>query len=730
MGFETNTLYRFEGFELDPANRVFMLAGRPIAIPARAFDLLLYMARNTERLLTKEELMKAVWGDTIVEEGNLTQSVFLLRKALSAQPSTGNKLIVTVPGRGYRFAAEVEQIAIPPPVPGALEISANGAPPLPEAAPSQPQAAGKVRHPNRWRSRWFIMGAVVGAATISALIVFPGGAGRERNKPVPLPHRLTANAAENPLITFALSPDGRYLAYTDAQSITIQTLPSGEARSIPLGSGVAPDRVIWYPDATRLIVGETVKDSPSVFVLSILSGKLSLLRENAVNAAVSPDGTRIVYTAGNIRELWLMDGNGENPRRVLALTAPDKLYPVSWSPDGGRVWFVRVHWEKEQESVTLETCDLKGGSRTVVLSDASARAFRLLPQGLIYAAVEGPQNFTNLWELPVNPAAGTPSGPLRKLTNWANFIITGISATANGKQVALLNGTWQADVYVGDLRAGGTELANTRRLSLDESNDYPAFWTPDGQSVVFFSNRNGRDQVFRQRLDQRVPELLSTDSGDAEYPRFGGPWIYYRSVPPGGHLSWNQPLAVRRIPENGGASSDVIQDAGIDVGCASGRPEICVLARLKGKALTFYRFDHAKGLGGEIGHMEYDSRLSPSFGLSPDGSEIAALDPRGIGNRIRRIRLNGGDVSEVEVPGRKEMEVLFWASDGKGWFVSSVTPNNGEYLLHVNPRGESQVLFEQPQDGRTTWGMPSHDGKHLAFLRWTAATNVWMIDDF
>jgi DNA-binding winged helix-turn-helix (wHTH) protein len=313
MGFETNTLYRFEGFELDPANRVLALGGKPIAIPSRAFDLLLYMARNTERLLTKDELMKAVWGDTIVEEANLTQSVFLLRKALSAQPSTENKLIVTVPGRGYRFAAEVERIGIPPPVPGAPEISTEGALHLPEAAPGQPQAAGKLVHPNRWRSRWFITGAVVGAAALAALIVFAGGARRERDKPIPLPHRVTANAAENPVVTFALSPDGKYLAYTDAQSITIQALPSGETRSIPLGSGVAPDRVIWYPDATRLIVGERVNDSAGVFVLSILSGKLSLLRENAVNAAVSPDGTRIVYAAGNIRELWLMDGNGENP---------------------------------------------------------------------------------------------------------------------------------------------------------------------------------------------------------------------------------------------------------------------------------------------------------------------------------------------------------------------------------------------------------------------------------
>jgi hypothetical protein len=181
---------------------------------------------------------------------------------------------------------------------------------------------------------------------------------------------------------------------------------------------------------------------------------------------------------------------------------------------------------------------------------------------------------------------------------------------------------------------------------------------------------------------------------------------------------------------NGGASSDVIRDAGIDVGCAAERPEICVLARLRGKVLTFYRFDHAKGQGGEVGHMEFDSRLSPSFKLSPDGSEIAAVDPQGIGNRIRRIPLNGGSASEVEVPGRKGLEVLFWATGGKGWYVSSTTPANGQYLLHVSPAGESQVLYEQALDGLDTWGIPSPDGKHLAFLRWTNATNVWIIDDF
>ena len=180
------------------------------------------------------ELMKAVWGDTIVEESNLTQSVFLLRKALSTHSSTENKIIITVPGRGYRFAAQVECLAMP-----SLARAA------PETAVGQLPAAAKLPHSDRRYRQWFIMGVLVGATAIAGLIVFLGGARRQHNKPVPLPHRLTANAVENPVTNFAIAPNGKYLAYTDAHSITIQALPSGETRSIPLGPGVVPSRVIW-----------------------------------------------------------------------------------------------------------------------------------------------------------------------------------------------------------------------------------------------------------------------------------------------------------------------------------------------------------------------------------------------------------------------------------------------------------------------------------------------------
>ena len=113
MVVKINILYRFEGFEVDPVNGVFKGAGNPIPLHSRTFDLLLFMVRNAGRLLAKEELMNAVWGDAAVEESNLTQAVFLLRKALSASQPESGKLIVTVPGRGYRFLAAVEEVVTP-----------------------------------------------------------------------------------------------------------------------------------------------------------------------------------------------------------------------------------------------------------------------------------------------------------------------------------------------------------------------------------------------------------------------------------------------------------------------------------------------------------------------------------------------------------------------------------------------------------------------------------------
>jgi eukaryotic-like serine/threonine-protein kinase len=81
-----------------------------VALFPKSFDVLLYLVQNAGRVVSKEELLKAVWADTFVEESNLSQSISLLRKALEERPGE-NRYIITVPGKGYQFGAATEEIA-------------------------------------------------------------------------------------------------------------------------------------------------------------------------------------------------------------------------------------------------------------------------------------------------------------------------------------------------------------------------------------------------------------------------------------------------------------------------------------------------------------------------------------------------------------------------------------------------------------------------------------------
>jgi TolB-like protein/DNA-binding winged helix-turn-helix (wHTH) protein/Flp pilus assembly protein TadD len=106
VGFATGYLYRFGPFEIDPQRRTLSYNESPVPLTPKAFDVLLFLAQNPNRLITKEELLQAVWGDTFVEEGNLKQYISHLRKAL-ADNSEDNRLIVTITRKGYQFTADV-----------------------------------------------------------------------------------------------------------------------------------------------------------------------------------------------------------------------------------------------------------------------------------------------------------------------------------------------------------------------------------------------------------------------------------------------------------------------------------------------------------------------------------------------------------------------------------------------------------------------------------------------
>jgi len=111
MSILTNNLYEFEEFTLNPRNRTLRKGGATVALTPKAFDVLLLLISNAGRIVKKEELIKAVWPESFVEESNLTQTIFRVRKALDE--TTDHRYILTVQGQGYSFLVPVTETTIP-----------------------------------------------------------------------------------------------------------------------------------------------------------------------------------------------------------------------------------------------------------------------------------------------------------------------------------------------------------------------------------------------------------------------------------------------------------------------------------------------------------------------------------------------------------------------------------------------------------------------------------------
>ena len=109
MSEPSRVAYEFGPFLLDAVKRRLVRNGEPVPLAPKVLETLLVLIDNRERVLTKDEIVKQVWGDTIVEEGGLTRNISILRKTLGEKPDE-HQYVVTLPARGYQFVAEVKLV--------------------------------------------------------------------------------------------------------------------------------------------------------------------------------------------------------------------------------------------------------------------------------------------------------------------------------------------------------------------------------------------------------------------------------------------------------------------------------------------------------------------------------------------------------------------------------------------------------------------------------------------
>jgi serine/threonine protein kinase len=238
------------------------------------------------------------------------------------------------------------------------------------------QSAAEMRDDLKQQSRRPVRGLLLGA--VLAIVVLALGLRFHwfrSQQPAPSKtlsaRQLTRNAAENRLIGAAISPDGKYVAYTDAKGLHLCVIETGEIHDVPLPEELRTHlwEVNWFPDGEKLIFAAgSSPETKAIWMTSVFGGAPRQLRSGGVSPVVSPQGSLIAFVSGNAHEIWVMGANGENPRRIL--TGENDTYGVlAWSPGGQRLAYIGA---ASQAGGSIETVSLDGGPPSLVFGSSTA----------------------------------------------------------------------------------------------------------------------------------------------------------------------------------------------------------------------------------------------------------------------------------------------------------------------------------------------------------------------
>ncbi|HEV2492790.1 MAG TPA: winged helix-turn-helix domain-containing protein [Terriglobia bacterium] len=373
MSHKIKHLYEFGAYCLDATDRLLLLDGKVVPLTPKAVETLLLLVQNAGRLVSKDELIRAVWPDTFVEEGGLTRNISVLRKALG-DSDNGLRFIDTIPKRGYRFVAEVkeQQAALgrqpgdAVPVPQQPELtskpSAAAAGETPHVSPASLEGVSGISHdgaqPKGERTRvrvWMLLASgialVLGAVALLRVL-----------RPMPVPRVLRSVQ----ITTFGRVGTGEPLVTADhiiyfeerrGGSWHPMQVSSEEGDPVPIPVPFQSATVLAVsPNASQLLVASFsgVEQERPFWLLPALGGPPWRLGELTGHDAIwFPGGNRIIYTHGN--DFLVANADGSDPRKLL--TAPGTPQWPRLSPDGKTLRFTMVGPAEELYSLWEASTD-------------------------------------------------------------------------------------------------------------------------------------------------------------------------------------------------------------------------------------------------------------------------------------------------------------------------------------------------------------------------------------
>ncbi|MEO8483859.1 MAG: winged helix-turn-helix domain-containing protein [Acidobacteriota bacterium] len=498
--------WQFGTYLLDPAKRLLLKDGKPLSLTPRSLDVLCYLVEHHERVVLKDELLTALWGDVVVEEGTLVRHVSFLRKSMQLSPDD-HEVLVTVPGRGYRFVAKLTSI--------------DGAPaplvtePEPPRALMPPAPAPRRPPPIIWAAAlgvvalivWFGAGSLLRTATPSTRTLRPvtSGAGLKVEP---------SWSPDGASVAFTSDPGGNshvWLQGADAISERATTSPDADSQ---------PD---WSPDG-RWLVFRSQRAGGGIDVAPVGGGAVRRVASFGYRPRWSPDGRAILFAQTNARILptakyFVTRLDGAPPTEVR----PDVLSlfrsaRAAWHPDGQRVsvWGSTTNGSLEFVTVVLDGNEVV---RSVLSAEVTARladrslslkSFAWAHSGR-WIVFEGRQGATqDLWRVTVDPRTLAWTGDLERLTTGAGRA-TDVVVSPKDDALAFSMLTSRTRLWSLPLKADGSVAGEGRAVTDDGEYEHGFDVAPDGSKLVYGGGNEDRAQ-FRERslLDGRERIVANT----------------------------------------------------------------------------------------------------------------------------------------------------------------------------------------------------------------------------
>jgi DNA-binding winged helix-turn-helix (wHTH) protein/Tol biopolymer transport system component len=707
--------YEFGPFLLEPAERKLMRGDEVVVLTPKAFDTLVLLVRNSGHLLEKDELLTMLWPDSFVEEGNLSNNIFVLRKALGEDPP----YIETVPKRGYRFVGTVRQLASAEKAPGEQREFASE---LSTDRRSREQAVACVVPSSASRSRRRL--AALAATALATLAI---GAALLSRSSTRLPDRsqwVQLTKLPDSVTQPALSPDGRMLAFIRGYDTFV-------------GPGQVYVKILPDGEPAQLTHDNLLKADPTF----------------------SPDGTRIAYTTLDPQrfdwDTWVVPTLGGEPQPMLRNASG-----LVWTGPQ-QVLFSEIKMGLHMGIVTAEESRI--GARDVYLpADEPSMAHRsyLSPDGkwVLLAEMDQDHFFLPCRLVPMDGSSpGRHVGPLGGGCTSAAWSHDGkwMYFTANPGGVNHIWRQWFPDGQPEQVTSGPTEEEGIAT-------------TPDGRSfVTAVALQNTSLWIHDAKGERQIPL-----EGNATNPKFtpDGKKLCYLIVKEfPNQFAWRNPGELRIADLGSGRSEPVVRGFPVldyDIS-GDGKQVVMWTTDRQGKSrLWLAPFDRRSppiqipnveggqprfGPGGDIlfRHVEFVYRVHPDgtqlrkafaepvfllWGVSPDARWIVGWAPRPSNGppAMQAFPLDGGPA----IPIGGSFTFLSWSLDGGSAFITL----DQTYLIPLAPGGalpripeggfhSDEEIARLPGARRLDAGglVPGPSGDVYAFSRGTIQRNLYRV---